>query len=47
MSEEQPSTIDWSAALDSVNGDHGLLLEVVQILADDVPNLSAEVRSVR
>lgn len=44
MSEEQPSTIDWSAALEAVNGDQGLLLEVVQILADDLPNLSAEVR---
>ena len=41
---EQPSKIDWSEALESVNGDQGLLLEVVQILADDLPNLNTEVR---
>ena len=44
MSEQQPSAINWSAALESVNGDQGLLLEVVQILADDLPNLRTEVR---
>jgi two-component system sensor histidine kinase BarA len=44
MSEQQRSAIDWSAALESVNGDQGLLLEVVQILADDLPNLREEVR---
>ena len=44
MSEQKPSVIDWSAALESVNGDQGLLLEVVQILADDLPNLRTEVR---
>ena len=45
MSEQQPSAIDWSAALESVNGDRGLLLEVVQILVDDLPNLRAEMRA--
>ena len=44
MSAEQPSKIDWSAALESVNGDQGLLLEVVEILVDDLPNLNTEVR---
>ncbi len=44
MSEQKPSAIDWSAALESVNEDQGLLLEVVQILADDLPNLRTEVR---
>ena len=44
MSEQKPSAIDWSAALEAVNEDQDLLLEVVQILADDLPNLRTEVR---
>jgi len=33
--------IDWNAALESVNSDRGLLLEVIAILQQEIPKLHA------
>lgn len=37
-------TIDWNAALDAVNSDQDLLLEVIEILQQEIPDLHQQLR---
>ena len=37
--------VDWAIALESVNADSELLVDVVKILLDEIPNLHNDLRS--
>ena len=45
MTDSPSEMVDWSAALNMVNGDRELLTEVIQVLVQDLPRLQSGVNT--